>query len=74
MPHSRRSNFSNSYPIVLDIIRAITKKDFKCYEVDTTDKQALEVVFVAMCYAKTLCRDFSLGLKKGRKIALHKML
>lgn len=59
--HSRSSNFSNSCPIVPDRIRAITKKDFKCYKVDTTDKQALEVVFVAMCYAKTPRRGFSLG-------------
>ncbi len=38
-------NFSNSCPIVLDRIREITKKDFKFYEVDTTDEEKLEVVF-----------------------------
>ena len=38
-------NFSNSCPIVLDRIRQITKKDFKFYEVDTTDEEKLEVVF-----------------------------
>ncbi len=38
-------NFSNSCPIVLDRIREITKKDFKFYEVDTTDEEELEVVF-----------------------------
>ena len=38
-------NFSNSCPIVLDRIREITKRDFKFYEVDTTDEKALEVVF-----------------------------
>ena len=38
-------NFSNSSPIVLDRIRKITGKDFKFYELDTTDELALEVVF-----------------------------
>ena len=38
-------NFSNSCPIVFDRIREITKKDFKFYEVDTTDEEKLEVVF-----------------------------
>lgn len=38
-------NFSNSCPIVLDRIREITKKDFKFYEVDTTNEEELEVVF-----------------------------
>ena len=38
-------NFSNSCPIVLDRIREITKKNFKFYEVDTTDEKQLEVVF-----------------------------
>ena len=38
-------NFSNSCPIVLDRIREITKKDFKFYEVDTTNEKELEVVF-----------------------------
>ena len=38
-------NFSNSCPIVLDRIREITNKDFKFYELDTTDEKALEVVF-----------------------------
>ena len=38
-------NFSNSCPIVFDRIREITKKDFKFYEVDTTNEKELEVVF-----------------------------
>ena len=38
-------NFSNSNPMVLDRIKQITNKDFKFYEVDVTDKEALEVVF-----------------------------
>lgn len=38
-------NFSNSCPIVLERIREITKKDFKFYEVDTTNEKELEVVF-----------------------------
>ena len=38
-------NFSNSNPEVLDRIKTITNKDFKFYEIDTTDKDALEVVF-----------------------------
>lgn len=38
-------NFSNSNPIVLDRIKDITGKDFKLYEVDTTNNDELEVVF-----------------------------
>ena len=38
-------NFSNSNPEVLDRIKTITNKDFKFYEIDTTDINALEVVF-----------------------------
>ena len=38
-------NFSNSCPIVLDRIREITNRDFKFYELDTTDEKALEIVF-----------------------------
>ena len=38
-------NFSNSNPEVLDRIKTITNKDFKFYEIDTTDRNALEVVF-----------------------------
>jgi len=38
-------NFSNSNPKVLDRIKEITNKDFKFYEIDTTDRGALEVVF-----------------------------
>lgn len=38
-------NFYNSNPIVLDRIRQITNKDFKFYEIDTTDQKALERVF-----------------------------
>lgn len=39
-------NFSNSKPIVLDRIRDITGKDFKFYEVDLLDRDALERVFI----------------------------
>ncbi len=38
-------NFSNSNPIVLDRIREITDKDFKFYEIDTTNEEELEIVF-----------------------------
>ena len=38
-------NFSNSNPIVLDKIKEITGKNFKFYEVDTTNSEELEVVF-----------------------------
>ena len=38
-------NLSNSNPIVLDRIKDITGKDFKFYEVDTTDSEELEGVF-----------------------------
>lgn len=38
-------NFSNSNPIVLDRISKITNKDFKFYEIDTTNEKSLEVVF-----------------------------
>lgn len=38
-------NFSNSNPIVLDRIKQITNKDFKFYEIDTTNQENLEVVF-----------------------------
>lgn len=38
-------NFSNSKPEVLDKIKTITGKDFKFYEIDCLDKQALEKVF-----------------------------
>ena len=38
-------NFSNSKPEVLDRIKEITGKDFKFYEVDMTDKKALDKVF-----------------------------
>ncbi len=38
-------NFSNSSPVVLDRIKEITGRDFKSYELDTTDEVALEVVF-----------------------------
>ena len=38
-------NFCNSNPIVLDKIKQITNKDFKFYEIDTTDEKALEIVF-----------------------------
>ena len=39
-------NFSNSKPIVLDRIKEITGKDFKFYEVDLLDREALERVFI----------------------------
>lgn len=38
-------NFSNSCPAVLDRIKAISKKEFKFYELDTNDEISLEVVF-----------------------------
>lgn len=38
-------NFSNSSPVVLDRLKEITNKDFKFYEVDTTDEKSLEIVF-----------------------------
>ena len=38
-------NFANSKPEVLDIIKEITKKDFKFYEIDILDKEKLETVF-----------------------------
>ena len=38
-------NFSNSKPAVLDKIKTITGKDFKFYEMDYRDKDALEKVF-----------------------------
>ena len=38
-------NFYNSNPIVLDKIKQITNKDFKFYEIDTTNEKALEIVF-----------------------------
>ncbi len=38
-------NFSNSKPEVLDKIKQITGKDFKFYELDCLDRQALETVF-----------------------------
>lgn len=38
-------NFSNSKPKALDRIREITGKDFKFYEVDLLNKEALERVF-----------------------------
>ncbi len=38
-------NFSNSNPIVLDRIKQITNKDFKFYEIDTTNQDELEIVF-----------------------------
>lgn len=38
-------NFSNSKPDVLDKIKQITGKDFKFYELDCLDGQALEKVF-----------------------------
>jgi UDP-glucose 4-epimerase len=38
-------NFSNSKPEVLNIIKDITGKDFKFYEADLLDKEALEKVF-----------------------------
>ena len=38
-------NFSNSNPIVLNRIKEITDKDFKFYEIDTTNEEELEIVF-----------------------------
>ena len=38
-------NFSNSKPEALDAIKTITGKDFKFYEVDYLDREALEKVF-----------------------------
>ena len=38
-------NFSNSKPDVLDKIKTITGKDFKFYEMDYKDKEALDKVF-----------------------------
>ncbi|MBC5995811.1 UDP-glucose 4-epimerase GalE [Romboutsia ilealis] len=38
-------NFSNSNPIVLDRVKQITNKDFKFYEIDTTNQDELEIVF-----------------------------
>ena len=38
-------NFSNSNPQVLENIKKITKKDFKFYEIDYTDREKLEKVF-----------------------------
>ncbi|MFR8152899.1 MAG: UDP-glucose 4-epimerase GalE, partial [Romboutsia timonensis] len=38
-------NFSNSNPIVLDRIKEITDKEFKFYEIDTTNTEELERVF-----------------------------
>lgn len=38
-------NYSNSCPKVLDRIKEISSKDFKFYQVDITDKTALERVF-----------------------------
>ena len=38
-------NFFNSNPMVLDRIREISGKDFKFYEVDTTNREELEIVF-----------------------------
>ena len=38
-------NFSNSKAEVLEKIKEITKKDFKFYEIDYSDKNALEKVF-----------------------------
>lgn len=38
-------NFSNSKPEVLDKIKEITGRDFKFYEIDMTDKKALDKVF-----------------------------
>lgn len=38
-------NFVNSKPVVLDRIREITGKNFKFYNADLCDKNALEVVF-----------------------------
>lgn len=38
-------NFSNSNPQILEAIRQITKKDFKFYQIDYTNKGQLETVF-----------------------------
>lgn len=38
-------NFSNSNPQILEAIRQITKKDFKFYQIDYTNKEQLETVF-----------------------------
>ena len=38
-------NFSNSKPCVLDRIRKITGKDFKFYEADLLDKDAIDKIF-----------------------------
>lgn len=38
-------NFSNSNPIVLDRIKEITNKEFKFYNIDTTNIEELEIVF-----------------------------
>ena len=38
-------NFSNSNPIVLNRIREISDKEFKFYNVDTTNNEELDVVF-----------------------------
>ena len=38
-------NFSNSKPEILDKIKKITKKDFKFYQIDYTDRKKLEKVF-----------------------------
>ena len=38
-------NFSNSKPQALEAIRTITGKDFKFYEIDYLDRNALEKVF-----------------------------
>lgn len=38
-------NFSNSKPASLEAIKKITGRDFKFYEADYTDKQALEKIF-----------------------------
>ena len=38
-------NFINSKPVVLDRIRKITGKDFKFYQVDLLDREALDKVF-----------------------------
>ena len=38
-------NFSNSKPEVLDKVKTITGKDFKFYEMDYRDKDALDKVF-----------------------------
>ena len=43
-------NFSNSNPIVLNRIREISDKDFKFYNVDTTNSEELENRF-----SNTLC-------------------